>query len=259
MFTIRKSETTNGPTIREPPIERRLSAITRNYAQRGTPLDRKDRHIATVLAGIRNTHAAPPRQKEAVLPEHLIAMLETLPRGTLRVLRDRPVLLIGFASGLRRSEIVGLDDGRDQTKDSRGWVEILDKGMVVTVRGKRGWREVEIGRGSPDATCPAVALQIWLNLARIAHGPLFQQVTGPGKDVGPDRLLDQEVARLVKKAASAAGVSPDSNETERAEKFLGHSLRAGLGRSRRATCRSSSAMRPSRRPENISGGGIGFG
>jgi hypothetical protein len=43
-------------------IERRLSAITWNYAQRGTPLDRKDRHIATVLAGIRNTHAAPPRQ-----------------------------------------------------------------------------------------------------------------------------------------------------------------------------------------------------
>ncbi|MBX4910907.1 MULTISPECIES: site-specific integrase [Rhizobium] len=212
-------------------IERRLSAITWNYAQRGTPLDRKDRHIATVLAGIRNTHAAPPRQKEAVLPEHLIAMLETLPRGTLRGLRDRAMLLIGFAGGLRRSEIVGLDVGRDQTKDSRGWVEILDKGMVVTVRGKRGWREVEVGRGSSDATCPVVALQTWLNLARIAHGPLFRRVTGQGKDIGPDRLLDQEVARLVKKAALAAGVRPDLTETERAEKFSGHSLRAGLASS----------------------------
>ncbi|MBX4893798.1 MULTISPECIES: site-specific integrase [Rhizobium] len=212
-------------------IERRLSAITWNYAQRGLRLDRKDRHIATVLAGIRNTHAAPPRQKEAVLPEHLIAMLETLPRGTLRGLRDRAMLLIGFAGGLRRSEIVGLDAGRDQTKDSRGWIEILDKGMVVTVRGKRGWREVEIGRGSSDATCPVVALQTWLNLARIAHGPLFRRVTGQGKDVGPDRLLDQEVARLVKKAASAAGVRPDLTETERAEKFSGHSLRAGLASS----------------------------
>lgn len=212
-------------------IERRLSAITWNYAQRGTPLDRKDRHIATVLAGVRNTHAAPPRQKEAVLPEHLIAMLETLPRGTLRGLRDRAMLLIGFAGGLRRSEIVGLDVGRDQTKDSRGWVEIFDKGMVVTVRGKRGWREVEIGRGSSDATCPVVALQTWLNLARIAHGPLFRRVTGQGKDVGPERLLDQEVARLVKKAASAAGVRPDLTETERAEKFSGHSLRAGLASS----------------------------
>ncbi|WP_392713368.1 site-specific integrase [Rhizobium ruizarguesonis] len=212
-------------------IERRLSAITWNYAQRGLALDRKDRHIATVLAGIRNTHAAPPRQKEAVLPEHLIAMLETLPRGTLRGLRDRAMLLIGFAGGLRRSEIVGLDVGRDQTKDSRGWIEIFDKGMVVTVRGKRGWREVEIGRGSSDATCPVVALQTWLNLARIAHGPLFRRVTGQGKDVGPDRLLDQEVARLVKKAASAAGVRPDLTESERAEKFSGHSLRAGLASS----------------------------
>lgn len=78
-------------------IERRLSALAWNYAQRGTPLDRTDRHIATVLAGIRNTHAAPPRQKEAVLPEDVIGMLETLDRGTLRGLRDRAMLLIGFA------------------------------------------------------------------------------------------------------------------------------------------------------------------
>ena len=103
-------------------IERRLSSLTWNYAQRGQPLDRKDRHIATVLAGIRNTHAAPPRQKEAVLPEDLIAMLETLDRGTLRGLRDRAMLLLGFAGGLRRSEIVGLDVGRDQTEDgAAGW------------------------------------------------------------------------------------------------------------------------------------------
>ena len=113
-------------------IERRLSALTWNYAQRGQPLDRKDRHIATVMAGIRNTHAAPPRQKEAILPEDLIAMLETLDRGTLRGLRDRAMLLLGFAGGLRRSEIVGLDCGRDQTEDGRGWIEILDKGMLVT-------------------------------------------------------------------------------------------------------------------------------
>src|SRR5690606_14245555 len=156
-------------------IERRLSALTWSYAQRGQPLDRKDRHIATVMAGIRNRHAAPPRQKEAVLPEDLIAMLETLNRGALRGLRDRAMLLLGFAGGLRRSEVVGLDCGRDQTEDSSGWVEILDKGMLVRMRGKTGWREVEIGRGSSDATCPVVALETWLKLARIAHGPLFRR------------------------------------------------------------------------------------
>ena len=196
-----------------------------------TPLDRKDRHIATVLAGIRNTHAAPPRQKEAVLPEDVIAMLETLNRGTLRGLRDRAMLLLGFAGGLRRSEIVGLDLHRDDTEDARGWVEILDKGMIVTLRGKTGWREVEIGRGSSDATCPVVALQTWLKLARIGHGPLFRRVRGEGKDVGPDRLTDQQVARLVKRAAVAAGVRGDLPEGEREEKFAGHSLRAGLASS----------------------------
>ncbi|WP_374684964.1 site-specific integrase [Mesorhizobium sp. J428] len=212
-------------------IERRLSSLTWNFAQRGQPLDRKDRHIATVMAGIRNKHAAPPRQKEAILPEDLIAMLETLDRGSLRGLRDRAMLLIGFAGGLRRSEIVGLDVGRDQTEDGLGWIEILDKGMLVTLRGKTGWREVEIGRGSSDATCPVVALQTWLKLGRIAHGPLFRRVTGQGKTVGAERLNDQEVARLVKRAALAAGVLGDLSEGERGKLFAGHSLRAGLASS----------------------------
>ncbi|MER8962612.1 site-specific integrase [Mesorhizobium sp. M0701] len=213
-------------------IERRLSSLSWNCAQRGQPLDRKDRHIATVMAGVRNTHASPPRQKEAILPEDLIAMLETLDRGTLRGLRDRAMLLLGFAGGLRRSEIVGLDVGRDQTEDGRGWVEIFaDKGLLVTLRGKTGWREVEIGRGSSDATCPVVALQTWLRLARIAHGPLFRRVAGQGRAVGADRLNDQEVARLVKRTALAARVRGDLSEGERAKKFAGHSLRAGLASS----------------------------
>lgn len=214
-----------------PTIERRLSSLTWNYGQRGQPLDRKDRHIATVLAGIRNSHAKPPVQKEAILPEDLITMLETLDRGTLRGLRDRAMLLLGFAGGLRRSEIVGLDVARDQTEDSSGWIEVLDKGVLVTLRGKTGWREVEIGRGSSDATCPVVALQTWLKFSRIGHGPLFRRVAGQGKQVGAERLNDQEVARLVKRTALAAGVRGDLSEGDRATKFSGHSLRAGLASS----------------------------
>jgi integrase len=213
-------------------IERRLSSLTWNYAQRGQPLDRKDRHIATVMVGIRNSHAKPPVQKEAILPEDLIAMLETLDRGSLRGLRDRAMLLLGFAGGLRRSEIVGLDVGRDQTEDGRGWVELFpDKGVLVTLRGKTGWREVEIGRGSSDASCPVLALQTWLKLARIGHGPLFRRVTGQGKAVGPERLNDQEVARLVKRTVLAAGVRGDLSEGDRGKLFAGHSLRAGLASS----------------------------
>ncbi|MES5047151.1 site-specific integrase [Rhizobium nepotum] len=212
-------------------IERRLSSLSWNYAQRGISLDRKDRHIATVMAGIRNTHARPPVQKEAVMAEDIIAMIETLDRGSLRGLRDRAMLLIGFAGGLRRSEIVGLDLKADQTEDGRGWIEILDKGMLVTLRGKTGWREVEIGRGSSDSTCPIAAVETWVNFAKLAHGPLFRRVTGQGKAIGAERLNDKEVARLVKRAAMAAGVRGDLSEIERAFKFSGHSLRAGLASS----------------------------
>jgi integrase len=211
-------------------IERRLSALVWAFAQRGTPLDRRDRHIATVLAGVRNTHAAPPEQKEAIPPEDLIAMLETVGRD-LRGLRDRAMLLVGFAGGLRRSEITGLDFGRDQSEDGRGWVEFMDKGLLVTLRGKTGWREVEIGRGSSDATCPIAALRSWLRFAKIHHGPLFRRVSGKAQVIGLDRLNDREVARLVKRAAMAAGLRPDLAEGKRAFAFAGHSLRAGLASS----------------------------
>jgi integrase len=211
-------------------IERRLSAIAWNCAQRGQPLDRADRHIAEVMSGIRRRHGRPPDQKEAVFAEDLMRMVATLDHG-LRGLRDRAILLIGFAGGLRRSEITGLDCGPDQTEEGAGWIEFLDQGVLIRVRGKTGWREVEIGRGSSDLTCPVVALQTWLKLGRIAHGPLFRRIARGGKQAGPDRLTDKHVARLVKRTALAAGVRGDLSEAERRQKFSGHSLRAGLATS----------------------------
>src|SRR5580704_5538180 len=208
-------------------IERRLSAIAWNCAQRGQPLDRADRHIAEVMSGIRRRHAKPPDQKEAVFAEDLMRMVATLDHG-LRGLRDRAILLIGFAGGLRRSEITGLDCGPEQTAEGAGWIEFLDQGLLIRVRGRTGWREVEIGRGSSDPTCPVVALQTWLKFGRIAHGPLFRRIAGGGKEAGPDRLTDKHVARLVKRTALAAGVRGDLSEAERRQKFSGHSLRAGL-------------------------------
>ena len=209
-------------------IERRLSALAWNFAQRGQPMDRADRHIATVLAGIRRTHARPPVQKEAALPEDLLAMLATLDLGHLRGLRDRAILLIGFAGGLRRSEIVGLACQPEDALDG-GWIEVFDNGLLLTLRGKTGWREVEIGRGSSDATCPVVALETWLKFARISRGPVFRRVVG--KTVGADRLADKHVVRLVKRTAMTAGVRGDLTEGERERKFAGHSLRAGLASS----------------------------
>jgi integrase len=208
-------------------IERRLSALAWNFSQRGEVFDRSDRHVATVLAGIRRTQGRPPEQKEAVLSKDLVAMIATLDLGDLRGLRDRAILLVGFAGGLRRSEIVGLACHAEDALG--GWFEKLADGILLTLRGKTGWREVEIGRGSSEATCPVVALETWLKFARIERGPIFRRVVG--KSVGSEALTDKHVARLVKQTALAAGVRGDLSEGERAQKFSGHSLRAGLASS----------------------------
>lgn len=218
------------PKVSVATLERRLAALTTRYRSAGTPLARGDRHITDVMAGIRRSHARPPRQKEAVLGEDLLAMVATL-EADLRGLRDRAILLVGFAGGLRRSEIVGLDCGPRQTTDGAGWIEILAEGALLTVRGKTGWRAVEVGRGSSERSCPVVALETWLRLGRIAHGPVFRSISGAKGAVAAARLSDKHVVRLVKHTALAAGLRGDLPEGERALAFAGHSLRAGLASS----------------------------
>ncbi|WP_417729607.1 tyrosine-type recombinase/integrase [Roseovarius sp.] len=215
-------------------IERRLSGLSWNYAQRGFPLDRKDRHIATVLAGIRRKHARPPVQKEAILPEDILAMVATLPYD-LRGLRDRAILLLGYAGGLRRSEIIGVDVHKDDTPDSGGWIEIMEGkeggGALLTLNAKTGWREVEVGRGSREQTCPVHALEQWLHFARIDFGPVFVRCSRDGKRALDTRLSNKHVARLVKQTVLDAGVRSDLPEKDRLALFSGHSLRAGLASS----------------------------
>ena len=115
-------------------------------------------------------------------------------------------------------------------QDGAGWIEILDKGLVATLRGKTGWREVEIGRGSSDATCPVVALETWLKFARIAHGPLFRRVD---RQSGRRRPARRQACRPSRQANAPwpPACAAISREGERKAKFSGHSLRAGLASS----------------------------
>ncbi len=218
------------PPLSVSTIERRLSGLAWHYRQRGFTLDRKDRHIATVLAGIRRKHARPPVQKEAILRDDILDMINTLDFG-LRDMRDRAILLVGYAGGLRRSEIVSLDFARDDTEDGKGWITIEDQGLILTLTGKTGWREVEIGRGSGDATCPVHTLEQYLRYAKIDFGPLFQRISRNGHKATGDRLSDKHVARLIKKTVLAAGIRADLPVAERLKLFSGHSLRAGLATS----------------------------
>jgi len=221
------------PALSVSTIERRLSGLSWNYQQRGQSFDRKDRHIATVLAGIRRKHGKPPDQKEPISPDELLAMVACL-SFSLRDMRDRAILLIGYSGGLRRSEIVGLDVRRDDTEDGKGWIQIEprngdnDGGVVIVQRTKTGWKEAEIGRGSSEQTCPVHALEQWLHFAKIEFGPVFRRVRRDNSGVQTDRLSDKHVARLIKRTMLQAGIRPEVPEAERLKLFSGHSLRSGL-------------------------------
>ncbi|WP_036279692.1 tyrosine-type recombinase/integrase [Methylocystis sp. ATCC 49242] len=223
------------PPLSVSSLERRLSGICWRYRQLGRLLDTGDPHIATVLAGICRAHGRPPVQKEAIFADELLAMLAVLDND-LRGLRDKAILAIGFAGGLRRSEIIGLDCGPEQTDDGTGWIEIVGAdqnggGLLLTLNGKTGWREVEIGRGSSPLTCPVAMLETWLKLGRITRGPVFRPLARKNGGVSAERLSDKHVARLVQKCALAAGLRGDLPEGERRRAFSGHSLRAGLASS----------------------------
>ena len=141
-------------------------------------------------------------------------MVEALP-DDLPGLRDKAILLVGFAGAFRRSEIVGL-----QVRD----VQSSDAGLIVTLRrSKTDQEDASFTKGIPirtrNTTCPKCALEAWLQLAGITSGPIFRPVDRWGH-VGNRALSSLGVARAVKRALTALDV--DTTD------YSGHSLRAGL-------------------------------
>lgn len=211
-------------------LERRLAGLCWNYAQRGETLDRRDPFLRQTLSDIRQALFGTRKRKTPVEGGDVLAMVETLGHD-LRGLRDRAILLLGSAAALRRSELVGLDCGPEQTGDGIGWIEITPKGLAVIVRdSKQGQRKISVSRGAADRSCPVAAVEQWLRLARIQSGPVFRRVFNDGKTVEVARLADKHIPRLVKRTAIAAGLGGDVSEYERALAFGAHSLRAGAVR-----------------------------
>jgi integrase len=165
------------------------------------------------MAGIRRTKGTAQQGKDPLLTEDVRAIAAALPEGLLGV-RDRALLLLGFAGAFRRSELVSLN-AEDVTFTGDGLVILLRRSK--TDQEGEG-RKVGIPYGSHPETCPVRALRVWLDALGITEGPLFRSVQH-GR-IQPGRLCDEAVALMVKRHAKALGKD--------ARRFAGHSLRAGL-------------------------------
>jgi integrase len=169
--------------------------------------------VKSVLRGIRRRKGSKPDQAKPLLRDDLFAILDATGAG-MKASRDRALLLIGFAGGFRRTELVGLDVGD---------VEPVKQGIVITIRRSKT-DQLGVGRriGIPYGRgrhCPVAALDTWLGRAGIAEGPLFRPVTRYGH-VSPIRLSGEAVSLVIKECLGAAGINP--------AQFSGHSLRAGF-------------------------------
>jgi site-specific recombinase XerD len=195
-------------------LEQRVAAIRWLHEAAGLEAPTSAKLVRATMQGIRRELGVAPARKAPATVERLAAMVAHADPSTPKGLRDRALLLLGFASALRRSELVAL-----AVED----LEHTERGLLVTVRrsktdqeGRGHVRAIPMGR-HPE-TCPVGALWAWLEAAGITSGPVFRSVDRHGR-IG-ETMSARAVADVVKAHAEAAGLDPAV--------FSGHSLRAGF-------------------------------
>ncbi len=238
-------------------IARRLAAIGYAHKLKGLEPPTAAEAVRAVNRGIRRRIGTAPTQKAPATALTVGAMLGGPRRNaefSRAELRDRAILLIGFAAALRRSELVDL-----KVND----VELGPDGALITIRRSKTDQEgqgavIAVPRG--EILRPVEALEAWLDVlyreanatvpslagmqgirgviapetfdagagptpntspraGGIAKGPIFRPI-GKGGRIGAGALSDRSVADIVKRYAAAAGLDP--------KLFAGHSLRAGF-------------------------------
>ncbi len=197
-------------------LQRKLTSITKAHQAGGfsSPASMQHAVVSETMKGIRRTLGTAQPGKEPLLTADILRMLDSLDDGLLGV-RDRALLLVGFAGGLRRSELTALD-----VEDIRE----TNDGLVIRLRRSKTDPEgqgtaVALPYGSTAANCPVRCYRAWIAAAALTHGPAFRRVDRHG-GIGPGRLNPGSIARIVKRAVQAAGFDPAN--------FAGHSLRAGF-------------------------------
>jgi len=195
-------------------VSRRLAAIADQHQANGYPSPSEEWVVRNTLRRLRCEHGSPAMGKAPLLIEDVKKVMNYIP-DTLTGIRDRAILLLGFAGAMRRRELVSLD-----IQD----LALAPEGLVVSINQSktdqtRKGRKIGIPRGAHEITCPVKAVIRWLEHSQLCDGPLFRGVTKHGA-VRTTRLTDQIVADIVKRYTKAIG--------KYAGRFSAHSLRAGF-------------------------------
>jgi site-specific recombinase XerD len=196
-------------------LTRRLSAISQ--AHQAASLETPTAHLAVrkLMAGIRRQKGTAQIGKRPLAIADLRGLVTALDSGRILDVRDRALLLAGFAGAFRRSELVGLDVAD---------LQFHSAGLIVNIRRSKTdqegqGRRVGIPYGLATATCPVRALEAWLAVLGTDAGPLFRGINRHAQ-LASRRLTAQSVALIIKRLAAQAGME--------AKDLAGHSLRAGL-------------------------------
>lgn len=196
-------------------IERRRVAISQAHRLSDLDPPTTDDRVNEVMKGIKRELGTSSSSKAPLTTVEIRRIVRELDRERLIGCRDAALLLIGYAGGLRRSELVGLemDD-----------IDCREKGIVLRITESKTDQEGEgqivgIPEGRHDETCPVRALEMWLSAAEIETGPLFRSIRKGGR-VSESELSGRAVALVVKRRVEEIGLEPDS--------YGAHSLRSGF-------------------------------
>jgi site-specific recombinase XerD len=196
-------------------LGRRLAAIRLMHVGARLPSPHDALEVHEVLRGIRRTWKRPPAQKAPAVDEEIKRLVDAVEPQTLKGLRDRALLLLGFAGAFRRSELVALDVEHLTRREEGLSVLIASSKTDPEGRGQR----VAIARVKDSPYCPVQAVADWFVAGEILAGPLFRRMRR-GDKVARDRLSAQSVALVIKDLALKIGLDPS--------RYAGHSLRSGF-------------------------------
>ena len=214
--TVARYLAAHAGTLRIATLVRRITSISRAHQTRGATNPTRSELIRTTLRGIKRTRRCIQQQSKPLLLEDLLLVLDAMGDGPKDV-RDRALLLIGFAGALRRSELVSLDVAD---------IDHVRRGVTLNLRRSKTDQD---GQGHTIAIpygrtrwCPVGALGAWLQVSGISDGAIFRPVDRHGR-VHRGRLSGEAVSIVVRERVAAAGLDPTG--------YSGHSLRAGFATS----------------------------